>query len=185
MKSLMYASTSLLTVVAHWFCCLLPIAAAVLGLGGFSSAMSWVVNYRAYLIAAQVVLMGWSFYHLYFQHAGESRRARWERAMLWVLVGFSIVAWAMPHQWLMSNDQKLATAQVQRVFNARKVTLSLQDRTTPREVEQSLAHLSGVLQLKPEEAGTVSVRYDFRRISKDQLLDVLRKHGVAVEEVEL
>lgn len=185
MKSLMYASTSLLTVVAHWFCCLLPIMAAVLGLGGFSSAMNWVVNYRAYLIAMQVLLMGWSFYHLYFQHTGTGKRLRWERAMLWVLVGFSVIAWAMPHQWLMSGDQQLATEQVQRVFNARKVTLSLQDRTTPREVEQSLAHLSGVLQLKPEEAGIVSVRYDFRRISKDELLNALRKRGVEVEVVEL
>lgn len=100
-----------------------------------------------------------------------------------MLLIFSIAAWSIPHEWLMSNDQKMATAQVQRVFNARKLTLALDDETTPQMVEQSLENVTGVLQLKPLNAGVISVRYDFRQISKDELLEQLRRKGLQLSEI--
>ncbi|OZI07076.1 hypothetical protein BWI93_16590 [Siphonobacter sp. BAB-5385] len=182
MKSIVYASTSVLTVIAHWLCCLLPLLAAVLGLSGSSSVLSWVLDYRWYLVGFQVLLMSWSFYHLYVQHQ-PSPRLRYERAIFWFLLVFSVVAWSIPHEWLMSNDQKMATAQVQRVFNARKVTLALSDDTTPQMLEKSLENVDGVLQLKPVQAGVISLRYDFRKINKDQLLQDLRNQGLELTEV--
>ncbi len=182
MKSIVYASTSLITIIAHWLCCLLPLMAAVMGLGGSSSILKWASDYRWYLVGGQVILMSWSFYHLYFQHKADSR-LKWEKATFWMLLAFSAAAWSIPHEWLMSSDQKMATAQVQRVFNARKLTLALDDETTPQMVEKSLENVDGVLQMKPLEEGVVSVRYDFRQISKDELLQQLRRKGLQLSEI--
>ncbi|MFT4032737.1 MAG: hypothetical protein QM669_09985 [Siphonobacter sp.] len=181
MKSIVYASTSVLTIITHWLCCLLPIVAAMIGLGGSSTLLNWVLQYRYYLIGLQIVFMSWSFYHLYFQGHTHLKR---EKVVLWILLVISVVAWAIPHQWLMSQDQQIASQQVQRVFNARKVTLSFQTDKLPQQVEKELENVTGVLQFKPVESGMVSVRYDFRQISKDQLLQEFRRRGVEVAEVQ-
>ena len=108
MRTLTYFTSTFLTVLLHLLCCGLPLLTAVLGFGGYVSALGWVSAYRWPLAAMQALLLGWSGYQLYFRHRA-SAHLRTEKAFFWGLVVLSASLTALPHEWLKTDEQRLAT----------------------------------------------------------------------------
>ncbi len=56
------ALTGAFAALAASSCCIPPAIAAIAGIGGISSSLSWVEQYRPYLIAFAVLAIGYSWY---------------------------------------------------------------------------------------------------------------------------
>lgn len=182
MRTLGYFASTVLTMLVHTLCCGLPLLTALLGVGGYVSALGWVSQYRWPLAALQALLLVWSGYKLYAGRA-TSARLRTERAFFWGLVMLSAILTVLPHEWLKTEQQVLATAQVQRAFATRQLTLAVQ---TAQEaaVQQQLRRVSGVVNAEPQpDSNNLTVRYNIQKISKDRLLTTLRQKGYEVQEV--
>lgn len=178
MKTTFYYGTTLLATLLHSLCCVLPLLTTVLGATGAVPALAGLLPYQPLFWAFQALMLIGAFYHVYARpHGAASRR------LIWVLVLVSGLIWVLPHSgWLRSEQETLAQAQVQRVFNTRQVTFQVD---TPAQAEPHLTaelrSLKGVLPTQTSvRAGRVSVRYDRQLTNRDAILSALRQRGYAV-----
>ena len=107
-RSVFLNSATVLSAVAASFCCILPVAVALLGVGSAAFA-SWFEPWRPAFLAVTVVLLSIAFYQVYRPMncepdeacaVGASRRR--QRIFLWIVTGISMVLMTFPYYvgWL-------------------------------------------------------------------------------------
>ena len=185
MKTALYVSTTLITTFIHSLCCLLPLLTAFVGFGGMGS-LNWLLQYQAYIVGFQVILMAWSFYQVYVKHQSASvAHVRREKVLLWGIAVFSIIAAVLPHSsWLRSEKQQLTAEQIQRVMSTRKISLEV---TAPSassdDVMAAAADLNGVVASQVTyQHRVLTLRYHLKETTKEAIVQQLRAQGFRVVE---
>ena len=54
--------TGVVSAIAASSCCIPPVIAAIAGVGGASSSLSWMESFRPYLIGLTVIAIGYAWY---------------------------------------------------------------------------------------------------------------------------
>lgn len=185
MRFAIYVSTTVLTTLLHSICCLLPLVTAVMGIGGFSSSLGWLMQYQPYFLVLQGGLLCWAFYRNYVHPHGSRTHILRERQLLWFIVGISAIAATLPHSGLLKTEkQQLATQQLQRIMNTRQVTFVVTDADySEQALRTALSQIEGVLDsqivFKNQE---VSIRFNQQITSKSLILNQIKQEGFDVKE---
>jgi len=186
--------STVLTAVAASLCCILPVAAAVLGAG--SAALgAWLAPWRPVFLVATVGLLGSAFYREYRRSASccdeeGCRRpaASRRRLMLWIVTVLILALVTFPYYSSpISAGQSPAIGgggqgQVAKaVFHVRGMSCSGCEATT----EMALKKLDGVESVKvsyDEERAEVSYRP--ARIGEQKIRQAIEQLGYPAERVE-
>ncbi len=183
MTRLLYISSTLLAVTAHTLCCLLPLLTAMLGMGNYFGPLNWLAQHQGYVLGGQVLLLGWSFYHVY----GPGRHAHpgWGKAALWSVTVVSVGMAVLPHSEVFrSEESRLAREQMRRVRDTRRLTFVMNTSATPIETLRStLSSLPGIVSAQTQIQGNVvSLRYRTNQTNREKLLATLRRKGYVVQD---
>jgi len=60
-----WIGAGMLAAIAASLCCITPVLAVLVGLGGIASTFSWLDPLRPYLIGFTVIILGYAFYAAY------------------------------------------------------------------------------------------------------------------------
>ncbi|MFN8357330.1 MAG: hypothetical protein U0Y10_22930 [Spirosomataceae bacterium] len=185
MKLAIYVSTTVLTTFLHSICCFLPLLTALMGMGGFSTSLGWLMQYQIYFLVLQVVLLGWAFYRNYRQPHGSLVHVLRERQLLWFVAGISLLAATLPHSGLLKTEQQqLATQQLQRIMNTRQLAFVVNDADYSEvQLRHTLSQIEGVVDSQiVVQNHVVSLRFNHTQTSKLLILNSIKKEGFDISE---
>ncbi|MFN8348042.1 MAG: hypothetical protein U0X91_23785 [Spirosomataceae bacterium] len=169
-----------LTGLVHLLCCWLPLLVVFFN----GASVAWLAEYRTPLIMLQLGVLAWSFYDLYLRPA--HRATAFEKRILWVAVGLTVVLNLIPHRYFQAEDSQLAQAQFERIRNTRVAQFELQRPVKSVEkLNSALLAVEGIVpsQIKMDNE-VVSVRYYLGKTSEKTILATLRKQGYEVSMVD-
>jgi mercuric ion transport protein len=197
MKDKAFLGASLLAALVASFCCILPIAFALAGMG-IAGASTLFAAWRPYLLALTFALLGIGFYLSYRKrrNACEPGSAcertavnRSGRVGLWLAAAFVILFAAFPYysgpvaRLLLSNGK----AQAQPASTQEHVTLAVEGMTCPvcaEGIAHKLKELPGVRQAAVSyEQHKAEIEYDSRRVLLEQLEKVFTDAGYRVRAI--
>lgn len=183
MTRLLYLGSTLLAILAHALCCLVPLLTAVLGMGGFLTPLNWLLQNQGWVLAGQMMLLSYSFYHVY--GPGNQRHRCWEKGALWLAAGVVVGVAVLSHSGVLrSEESRLAREQMQRVRDTRWLTFVVK---TPargaKTLHDELGALPGIVPTQTKICGElVSVRYRSAQTTRSKVLSALRQKGYVVYE---
>jgi mercuric ion transport protein len=176
-------------------CCILPVAAAALGVAGFA-ASAFFAAWRPYLLALTFALLGAGFY-LTYRHRAEAFGSdslcerppfvRSSRAALWVVAALVIALAAFPYYsgaLVLAFGREPRTPQQANVPAARAVlTIQGMDCTACAAlIEKNLTHIPGVGIAKVSfESKVATINYDPRVVAPETLVKAIEKSGYKAE----
>lgn len=107
-KSKRVAYTGLFAAIAASSCCIPPVIALIVGMGGGASSLSWMEPFRHYLIGLAVVAIGYAWYNYFkLKSVDESdncgcevdEKPRWfqTKGFLIAITLFAIISISFPH----------------------------------------------------------------------------------------
>ena len=182
MRHITYLGSTVLAVVVHSLCCLLPLLTTLLGFGGYLDSVGWVLKNQSYLLLGQGLLLTAAFFHVY---RPGTRHGLKSKIGVWAVAFFSLATALVPHSILFQTEEKrLARAQIERALTTGRLTFAVRnpDFSTERLRNQVNA-LPGVLPTQTRIAGqAVSVRYRLKETSRHAVLHTLRQQGYRVYE---
>jgi hypothetical protein len=169
-----------LTGLVHLLCCWLPLFVVLFN----GASVAWLAEYRTPLILLQIGVLVWSFYDLYLRPA--HRATVFEKRILWIALGLTIVLNLIPHRFFQAEDSRLAQAQFERIRTTRVAQFELQKPVKSVEkFNNALLAVDGIVpsQIKLDNE-IVSVRYYLGKTSEKTILATLRKQGYEVSMVD-
>ena len=177
--------------VAASLCCILPAAAAALGVAGFA-ASAFFAAWRPYLLALTVVLLGAGYYFTYRPHAeacdsdSVCKRPRFvhsSRAALWVVAVLVIALAAFPYYsgaLVHTFGREPSARQPDNVPTAHAVlTIQGMDCTACAAlIERNLTQIQGVRTAKVSfERKVATINYDPRIVVPQTFVKAIAKGG--------
>ncbi|TAM79746.1 MAG: hypothetical protein EPN47_18300 [Acidobacteria bacterium] len=181
--------------VAASLCCILPAAAAALGVAGFA-ASAFFAAWRPYLLALTVVLLGVGYYFTYRPHAEacdsdsvckRPRFVRSSRAALWLVAGLVIVLAGFPYYsgaLVRAFGREPSAAEPVNAPAARAVlTIQGMDCTACAAlIEKNLTQIAGARTAKVSfERKEATINYDPREVTPQAFVKAIEKDGYKAE----
>ena len=182
------AGAGLLSAIAASSCCIPPVIAAIAGVGGISSSLSWMEPLRPFLIGLAIVAIGYSWYvHLKPKKADDcgcdiQDKPKWyqTRGFLVGITLFAAISIAFPYySGVFFSDNSANKTIVVESTNLVEGTLTIKGMTCTgceHHVNQTLNDSEGVIETSSSyENGVATVKFDKTKTSIDKL-------ATAVEE---
>jgi mercuric ion transport protein len=181
--------------VAASLCCILPVAAAALGMAGFAASAIFAA-WRPYLLALTFVLLGVGFYLTYRPRAGacesdslcgRPRFVRSSRAAIWVVTILVIGLAAFPYYsgaLVRAFGREPSAAEPVNAPAARAVlTIQGMDCTACAAlIEKNLTQIQGVRTAKVSfERKEATINYDPREVTPQNFVKSIEKDGYKAE----
>lgn len=182
------ATTGVLAAFAASSCCIPPVIAAVAGIGGISSSLSWLEPLRPYLIGLAIIAIAYAWYKYLKSQKEEDcvcdheNKPKWyqTRGFLIGITVFAAISIAFPSysSIFFSNNSAAKTI----VVNEKDLTesqLSIEGMTCTgceQHVTQTLYNSPGVIEASSSyETGTASVKFDKTKITIDELAEAVER----------
>lgn len=195
-----FAGVGVLTAIAASLCCITPVLALILGVGGMASAFSWMEPFRPYLIGFTILVLAFAWYKKLKPQTAEEiqcaceeeeKPSFWQtRKFLGIVTVFAVLMMAFPYySSVFYPDNKKETP----VFDATKlVTIDLKvEGMTCESCNLHVAHaaqeLDGVAEAKADfTTGMAEVKFDPSKTSEDKIVESINATGYKVtgKEVE-
>lgn len=187
-KSKGAAATGIIAALAASSCCIPPVIAAIAGIGGISSSLSWMEPLRPYLIVVAIIAIGYAWYaHLKPKKADDcgcdvDDKPKWyqTRAFLTGITLFAAVSIAFPYYSgiFFSNNTGNKTIIVKE-SNIAQAVLTLEGMTCTgceHHVNQVLNDSEGVIEASSSyKTGKAEVKFDKTKVSVDKLAETVEK----------
>jgi len=148
--------TGIISAIAASSCCIPPVIAAVAGLSGGASSLSWIEPFRPYLIAFAILSIGYAWYtHLKPKQADdcgcdiEKLKFYQKRGFLIGITLFAVISITFPyysHIFYSSNTSKEII--IIKDENLKKIEVQIEGMTCDacqNHVNQSVLELPGVI----------------------------------------
>ena len=181
------ATTGILAALAASSCCIPPVIAAIAGVGGISSSLSWMEPLRPWLIGLAVIAIGYAWYaHLKPVKEDDccdiDAKPKWyqSRGFLIGITIFAAVSIAFPYYSgiFFSNNTANKTIIVKE-SDVVQASLTIEGMTCTgceHHVNQVLNESEGVVEASSSyETGIAQVKFDKTKVSIDQLADAVEK----------
>lgn len=191
------ATTGILAALAASSCCIPPVIAAIAGIGGMGSTLSWMEPLRPYLIGLAVIAIGYAWYaHLKPKQEDdcgcdiEKPKFYQKRSFLIGITLFAAVSITFPYYsgiFFSDNSTKTIIVKESDVIEA---TLSIDGMTCTgceHHVNAALNKSKGVIEASSSyKTGKASVKFDKTKVSIDELAETVEKEtGYKVVEKKI
>lgn len=182
------ATTGVLAALAASSCCIPPVIAAIAGVGGISSSLSWMEPLRPYLIGLAVIAIGYAWYvHLKPKKADDcgcevDDKPKWyqTKGFLIGITLFAAVSIAFPYySGIFFSDNTANKTIIVKEGDIVQASLTIEGMTCTgceHHVNQTLNNSEGVVEASSSyETGIAKVKYDKTKVSIDELADAVEK----------
>jgi len=195
-KSGLALAGSLLAAFAASLCCILPLVAAVLGLGGFAAA-AFFEKWRPYLLMATAALLAIGFYLVYRWpqedacapgSTCEGTAARgWGRTLLWLVAALVIVVATFPYYsgWaahaVTGNMPPLAAGQQKTEAHLVLKVDGMDCGACAALIQKNLQQVAGVERAEVSyEKKQAAIDYDPREVNPSRFAQIINNAGFKV-----
>lgn len=196
-KSGKFLGMGVLTAFAASLCCITPVLALFSGASGIASTFSWMEPFRPYLIGLTVVVLAFAWYQKLKPRTQEEidcaceedeKPSFWQsKKFLGIVTIFAAVMLAFPYYSSIfypdTNTSEIAIVESNNVeetiFNVSGMTCE----SCNLHVEHAVTSLQGIISAKADYVGgTVVVRFDKSKVSKEQIKEAINGTGYKVVE---
>ena len=175
--------TGIIAALAASSCCIPPVVAAIAGLGGISSGLSWMEPFRPYLIALAILAIGFAWYaHLKPIKEEDccviNEKPKWYQTKNF-LIGitiFSAVSIAFPYYsgiFFSGNTANKTIVVEERDLTEARLTIEGMSCTgCEHHVTKTLNDNRGVVEASSSyKTGTATVKFDKTKVSIEELVN--------------
>ena len=180
--------TGVIAALAASSCCIPPLIAAIAGIGGASSSLSWMEPFRPYLIGVAIIAIGYAWFaHLKpkkVDNCGceiEPPKFYQKRSFLVGMTLFSIISITIPYySHLIFPDNKKEVV-VDNDANIKKVEIQIEGMTCDacqNHVDFTVNELNGIVSVKTsyEKKNTV-IEFDTKQTSIEEINQAINSIG--------
>lgn len=180
--------TGVIAALAASSCCIPPLIAAIAGIGGASSSLSWMEPFRQYLIGIAIIAIGYAWYaHLKPKKVDdcgceiEKPKFYQKRSFLVGMTLFSIISITIPYySHLIFPDNKKEVV-VDNDSNIKKVEIQIEGMTCDacqNHVDFAVNELNGILSVKTsyEKKNTI-IEFDTTQTSIVEINQAINSTG--------
>lgn len=180
--------TGVIAALAASSCCIPPLIAAIAGIGGASSSLSWMEPFRPYLIGIAIIAIGYAWYaHLKPKKVDdcgceiEKPKFYQKRSFLVGMTLFSIISITIPYySHLIFPDNKKEVV-VDNDSNIKKVEIQIEGMTCDacqNHVDFAVNELNGILSVKTsyEKKNTI-IEFDTTQTSIVEINQAINSTG--------
>jgi len=192
-------TTGVLAALAASSCCIPPVIAAIAGVGGISSALSWMEPLRPYLIGLAVLAIGYAWY-AHFKpkktddcdcDIDEKPKFYQTKGFLIGITIFAAVSISFPYYTgIFFPDNNSSQVIIVKESDIVEASLTIDGMTCTgceHHVNQTLNFYTGVVEASSSfETGIAKVKYDKSKVSIDDLaLAVEKETGYKVTDKKI
>ncbi|MBZ9731528.1 mercuric transport protein MerTP [Salegentibacter sp. JZCK2] len=176
-------TTGIVAALAASSCCIPPVIAAIAGIGGISSGLSWVEPLRPYLIGLAVIAIGYAWYaHLKPKKEEDccvsDNKPKWyqTKGFLMGITIFAAVSIAFPYySGIFFPGNTANKTIVVKENDLTETELTIEGMTCAgceHQVTQALNNSPGVVEASSSyKTGTATVKFDKTLVSIDELVN--------------
>ena len=180
-------TTGILAAIAASSCCIPPVIAAIAGVGGMGTTLSWMEPFRPYLIGLAIVAIGYAWYaHLKPKQADDCgcdiEKPKWyqTKSFLIGMTLFAAVSISFPYySGVFFSDNNNGKSMVVQENNVSQAVLSIEGMTCAgceHHVNATLNNSFGVVEASSSfETGIATVKFDKSKVSIDELAKTVKK----------
>ena len=185
-----WIGAGMLAAIAASLCCITPVLAVLVGLGGIASTFAFLDPLRPYLIGFTAIVLGYAFYNAYKQKKdGDLERACDDeeipakksflnsKAFLWVVAGASILMFAFPtysHIFFPDTNNNIVVVNESNIIEAKLFIEGMTCIGCEESVNYALRTKEGVIRVTSSyETGIANVKYDKSKIKPEQLAQAI------------
>ena len=185
------AATGVIAALAASSCCIPPVIAAIAGVGGMGSTLSWMEPFRPYLMGLAVVAIGYAWYvHLKPKKADDCgcdiEKPKWyqTKGFLVGMTLFAAISIAFPYySGIFFGDNKKEVVVVDK-GNIQKIDIKIDGMTCDacqNHVNHAVNELPGILDVKASfSAGNAVVEFDQTKVSLAHIEEAINDTGYKV-----
>jgi copper ion binding protein len=180
--------TGVIAALAASSCCIPPLIAAIAGIGGASSSLSWMEPFRPYLIGIAIIAIGYAWYaHLKPKKVDDcgceivKPKFYQKRSFLIGMTLFSFISITIPYySHLIFPDNKKEVV-VDNDSNIKKVEIQIEGMTCDacqNHVDFAVNELNGIVSVKTsyEKKNTV-IEFDTKQTSIEEINQAINSIG--------
>ncbi|MCT4583262.1 MAG: mercuric transport protein MerTP [Flavobacteriales bacterium] len=180
--------TGVIAALAASSCCIPPLIAAIAGIGGASSSLSWMEPFRPYLIGIAIIAIGYAWYaHLNPKKVDDcgceivKPKFYQKRSFLIGMTLFSFISITIPYySHLIFPDNKKEVV-VDNDSNIKKVEIQIEGMTCDacqNHVDFAVNELNGIVSVKTsyEKKNTV-IEFDTKQTSIEEINQAINSIG--------
>ena len=181
-------ATGVLAALAASSCCIPPIIAAIAGVGGASSSLSWMEPLRPYLVVVAVVAIGYAWYaHLKPKEADdcgceiEKPKFYQKRSFLIGMTLFAAVSITIPYYSFIFFPDNAKNVVVSDVSNLQEIEVQIEGMTCDAcqlHVDQAVNELNGIVKVESSYAdGKAIVEFDKTQTTVEEIEGAINSTG--------
>ena len=186
-------TTGLLAAIAASSCCIPPIIAAIAGVGGISSSLSWMEPLRPYLVGLAIIAIGYAWYAHLKPKTADDCGCEIEKPKFYQTKGFLIgmtlfaaISITLPyysHVFFGSNDSNVVNVESANVqlsdFNITGMTCS----SCTEHIKHAVAQLPGFIEADADyEDRSASVKFDKSKSTIEEVVAAINETGYTVAD---
>jgi len=174
-------TTGVLAALAASSCCIPPVIAAIAGVGGMGSTLSWMEPFRPYLIGLAVIAIGYAWYaHLKPKEADdcgcdiEKPKLYQTRGFLIGITIFAIISIGFPYySGIFFPDNSATKTIIVKENDVTEAFITIDGMTCTgceHHVNSTLNNSEGVIEASSSfETGKAQVKFDKTKVSIEEL----------------
>jgi mercuric ion transport protein len=182
-------STVLLASLAHSLCCITPLLLMLTGLHGMALSFHWLDAYKPYVLAIQLLTLGWAFYRVYGvkKHTcvcngdtathTQSIQKR-QQIAVWMVAAISLLlsAFTLASE-IERKQERPGRERVQRILNTRQLVLKIHSASTG-EIEGYVRTIPGVTCVETaDQTGISIVKYNRTQTTRQEVIKAIQATG--------
>ena len=182
------ATTGILAALAASSCCIPPVIAAIAGVGGISSSLSWMEPLRPYLIGLAIIAIGYAWYvHLKPKKDDDcgcdiDDKPKWyqTKGFLIGITIFAAVSISFPYySGIFFSDNSVNKTIIVKESDVVEATITIDGMTCScceHHVNSTLHNSVGVIEASSSyETGIATVKFDKSKTSINELAKTVEK----------
>lgn len=187
--------TGVVAAIAASSCCIPPVIAAIAGIGGASSSLTWMEPFRPYLIGLAVVAIGYAWYsHLKPKDEDncgceiDKPKFYQTRGFLIGMTMFAILSIGFPYySGVFFPDNKSDVVVVDK-SSVHKINLRIEGMTCDAcqvHVNHTVNELDGIINMSTSYVdGEAIIEFDITRTSIEEIKEAVNSTGYEVTQIE-
>ena len=179
--------TGVIAALAASSCCIPPVIAAIAGVGGASSSLSWMEPYRPYLIGLAVLAIGYAWYsHLKQKQADDCgcsiEKPKWyqTRTFLVSMTIFAVLSIGFPYYpgvFFPDNSKRVITDDT----NVQKLDVKIEGMTCDacqNHVNYAVNELDGIISIETSyDKGIAFIEFDKTKTDQEEIKKAVESTG--------
>lgn len=179
--------TGVIAALAASSCCIPPVIAAIAGVGGASSSLSWMEPYRPYLIGLAVLAIGYAWYsHLKQKQVDDCgcsiEKPKWyqTRTFLVSMTIFAVLSIGFPYYsgvFFPDNSKLVITDDT----NVQKLDVKIEGMTCDacqNHVNYAVNELDGIIRIETSyDKGIAFIEFDKTKTDQEEIKKAVESTG--------